>query len=165
MSLIKRPDFDSKLKDTWFSSDVFKAEKIRKKHDIRSSVISISEYDIFSCSRFPLFVLVTQLLARSNKAILTQRSLMNYTCFGHYPSYLFPTCRRFLTHLQLTTFENIVAKRRNSSLNEQFLLLPQCFQLYLMIILSFSKISHLLAQMLSMSSASDLMCVGEVSSW
>ena len=42
----------------------------------------------------------------------------------------FPACRRIPTHLQQTTFENIVAKGEN---DQQFSLLPQCFQLYLMI--------------------------------
>ena len=36
----------------------------------------------------------------------------------------------FLTPLQQTTFENSVAKRKKNAHYVQFLLLPQCFQLY-----------------------------------
>ena len=41
----------------------------------------------------------------------------------------FPAYRNFLTPLQHMIFENIVAKGRCAH-NKQFLLLPQCFQLY-----------------------------------
>ena len=41
-----------------------------------------------------------------------------------------------MTHLQQTTFENIATKEEIAR-DEQFLLLPQCFQLYLLFILSF----------------------------
>ena len=53
--------------------------------------------------------------------------------------YSFPTCRRILTHLQQTTFENIVAKGEIDH-DEQFPIFPQCFQLNLMFKLSFIEI-------------------------
>ena len=47
----------------------------------------------------------------------------------HYSiNYLFPTCIRIPTHLQQTTFENIVTKEEIAQ-DVQFLLLPQCFSL------------------------------------
>ena len=48
----------------------------------------------------------------------------------------FPTCKRILTQKQQTTFENIMAKSEIAH-DEQFLVWPQCFQLYLTIKLSF----------------------------
>ena len=44
------------------------------------------------------------------------------------------------THLQQTTFENILAKIL-ITLNEHVLLLPDCFQLYSIIMLSLTKIA------------------------
>ena len=44
------------------------------------------------------------------------------------------------------TFENIEAKGEIAH-DEQFLLLPRCLQLYLMIILSFMEIFHIFAKM------------------
>ena len=48
-----------------------------------------------------------------------------------------------LTHLQQTTLENIVAKGEIVQ-NKQFLLLPQCFQLYSVIIPSILETFHIL---------------------
>ena len=45
----------------------------------------------------------------------------------------FPTYILILTHLQLTIFENIVTKGEIAQ-NEQFLLLPQCFHFFSVII-------------------------------
>ena len=60
--------------------------------------------------------------------------------------------------LQQTTFENTVAKGEIVHY-EQFLHLPQCFQLYLIIQLSFIEIFHVFAYMFWKSSAADLMYV------
>ena len=51
----------------------------------------------------------------------------------------FPTYRRVLTHLQQTTFENIVTKGEIAQ-NKQFLLLPQRFQPFSVIKPSLSEI-------------------------
>ena len=48
------------------------------------------------------------------------------------------------TNLQQTALENTVAKEEIAH-NEQLLLLPQCFQLYLIFIVSFLEIFHLIA--------------------
>ena len=53
--------------------------------------------------------------------------------------YSIPTCRRFSTHLQQTTFDNNMANGEIAH-NEQFLHLPQCFQLYLITISFFVEI-------------------------
>ena len=45
--------------------------------------------------------------------------------------------------------------------DEQFTLLPQCFQLYLMIKRSFMEIFHIFANMFSKLSAADLLYVGK----
>ena len=58
-------------------------------------------------------------------------------------------------HLQQTTFENLVTQ------NEQFLLLPQCFQLFLIILLLFMEIFHVFVYKFSNSSAADLLYVGK----
>ena len=60
----------------------------------------------------------------------------------------FPSYKRFLTPLQQTTFE-------------QFLLWPQCFQLYLTIKLSFMDIFQVFVTMFSKSSAAYLLYVGK----
>ena len=59
----------------------------------------------------------------------------------------FPTCRRILTHLQLTTFGNIVAKGKSAH-DEEFLLIPQCFQLCSIISYLLREIFIILNQML-----------------
>ena len=59
-----------------------------------------------------------------------------------------------------TTFENIVAKGEIAH-DEQFLHLPQCFQLYLIIKGPFMEISQCFARMFSKSSAADLLYVGK----
>ena len=51
----------------------------------------------------------------------------------------FLTCRRILTPLQQTTFENTATKGEIAH-NEQFPLLPQCFQRYSILQLSFKQI-------------------------
>ena len=56
----------------------------------------------------------------------------------------FPTCRHILTQQQQTTFENMVAKGEIAH-DEQFLLWPQCFQLYLTIQLFFMEIFRFLS--------------------
>ena len=60
-----------------------------------------------------------------------------------------------LTPLQQTTFEKIVTKEEIAH-DEQFLPLPKCFQLYLLIPHSFIEIYHILALMFSKLSAADL---------
>ena len=72
----------------------------------------------------------------------------------------FPTYRRILTHLQQTTLENIVTKGEIAH-DEQFPLLPHCFQLYLIIKFSFMEIFHIFADMFSKSSAAELPYVGK----
>ena len=62
-------------------------------------------------------------------------------------------------HLQ-TTFENIVAKGEIAH-DEQFLLWPQCFQLYLTVKLSFKEILQVFFTMFSKSFAADLVYVGK----
>ena len=57
------------------------------------------------------------------------------------------------------TFENIVAKGEITH-DEQFLLGPQCFQLYLTIKRFFMKIFQAFVTMFSKSSAADLLYVG-----
>ena len=71
-----------------------------------------------------------------------------------------PTCRRILTHLQQTTFENIVTKGGIAQ-NMHFLLLPQRFQLFSVIIPTFIELFHVFASMFSESSAADLFYVGK----
>ena len=71
----------------------------------------------------------------------------------------------FLTTLQQTTFEIIVAKGEIAH-NEQFLHLLQCFQLssiikYIYIYISYIEIFHILSSMFSKSSAAELMYVGK----
>ena len=58
------------------------------------------------------------------------------------------------------TFENIVTKEEIYQ-NEQFLLLPQCFQLFLIINLSFMEIFHVFLNMFQMLAAADLLYVGK----
>ena len=58
--------------------------------------------------------------------------------------YPFPKYRRFSTPMQQTTFEYILTKEEIAD-NEQFPLLPQYFQLYLLILHSFIGIFHILA--------------------
>ena len=70
------------------------------------------------------------------------------------------TCRCILTHLKQTTLENIVAKGEIDH-DEQFLLWPQCVQLYLTIKLSFMEIFHVFVDMFPKASAADLMYVGK----
>ena len=60
-----------------------------------------------------------------------------------------------LTRLQQTSFENIVTKGEIAH-DEQFPLLPQCFQLYLIINLSFMEIFRMFANMFSKPYAADL---------
>ena len=55
-------------------------------------------------------------------------------------------------HPQQTTFINIVTKEEIAQ-NEQFLLLSQCLQLFLIIKLSFMEIFHVFVGMFQMSSA------------
>ena len=72
----------------------------------------------------------------------------------------FPTCNHILTCLQQTTFENIVAKGECSH-DEQFLHLPQCFQLYLIIMPLFMIIFPIYANIFSKLLAADLQYVGK----
>ena len=65
-----------------------------------------------------------------------------------------------MTHMQQTTFENIVT-RGDIAHNEQFLILPQCFQLYLIENLSFIAIFHFFVNKFWKSSAADLLAVNE----
>ena len=51
---------------------------------------------------------------------------ISFNCQIHWP---FPTYRRILTHLQLTTFENVVTTGEIAQY-EQFLLLPLCFHFF-----------------------------------
>ena len=75
-------------------------------------------------------------------------------------------CR--LYHLT-DTFRRICSRRLLKTLwqkekiahDEQFPILPQCFQLYLMIKLSFMEISHTFANMFSKSSAAKVSYVGK----
>ena len=78
-------------------------------------------------------------------------------CLNHFPS-----CRRLLTPLQQTTFENIVTKVEIAQ-TEQFLLLSQCVQLFSVIIPFplFIEIFNVSVQMFSKSSAIDLLYVGK----
>ena len=71
-------------------------------------------------------------------------------------SYIFnPSPRRhFLMPMQQTTIENIFAKGE-IALHKQFHLLPQCFQLYLLIILAFIEIFHILILLFSKLSATN----------
>ena len=75
-------------------------------------------------------------------------------------TYPFPTCRRFLTQKQQTTFENIVPKGVIAH-DEQFHLWPQCFQHYLTIKLAFMENFHYFVTMVSKSSAADVLYVGK----
>ena len=59
---------------------------------------------------------------------------------------LFPLQEHF--DASAANFENIVAKREMAH-DEQFLNLPQCLQLYAVIIFSFLKIFHIIALMYS----------------
>ena len=68
-----------------------------------------------------------------------------------------PTYRRFLAPLQQTTFENIVTKEEN----EQFLLLPQRFQLFSVIIPTFIELFFVFAKMISKSSDAELLYEGK----
>ena len=71
----------------------------------------------------------------------------------------FPTYRqRFLMPMQQTTFENIVTKEEISQ-NEQFLPLPQCFQLLSVNIPSFIGIFYIFVYMFSKLAAADLLNV------
>ena len=72
----------------------------------------------------------------------------------------FPTYRRFLMPLQQMTFENIVTKEEIAH-NEQFRLLPHCFQLYSVIKPLFKGIICSFAKIFSKSSAADLLYVGK----
>ena len=67
----------------------------------------------------------------------------------------FPLYKHFLTQ---TTFENIVTKG-DITHGEEFLCLPQCFQLYSMNKLSFMVVYYIFAQMFSKLSAADLLYV------
>ena len=58
------------------------------------------------------------------------------------------------------TFENIEAKGEIAH-DEQFLLWPQCFQLYLTIELSFMEIFQVFVTIFLKSSAADLLYVGK----
>ena len=60
---------------------------------------------------------------------------------------------------QQTTFENIVAKDKIAH-DEQFLLWPQCFQIYFTIKLSLESF-QVCVTMFSKSSAADVMYVGK----
>ena len=83
--------------------------------------------------------------------LLTKICLTHVTLINNLLSY-----RRFLTPLQQTTFENIVAKVEIAH-KEQFNPLPQYFQLNLKIILSLIDSFHIFAYMLSKSYAADLL--------
>ena len=63
-------------------------------------------------------------------------------------------------YIEQTTFENIIAKEEILH-NEPFLPLPQCFQLCLIIILSFNEMSITFPYMFLKSSAADVSCVGK----
>ena len=71
-----------------------------------------------------------------------------------------PTNKRLLTPRQQTTFKIIVTKGEIAH-NEQFLHLPQLFQLYSIIILSILDIFYILDLIISKSSAADLLYVGK----
>ena len=72
-----------------------------------------------------------------------------------------PSYSCMLAPLQHTTFEDIVAKGEIALYYEQFLFWQQCFQLYLTIQLYFIEIFHVFVNMLSKSSASELLHVGK----
>ena len=63
------------------------------------------------------------------------------------------------THLHQTTFENILTKGEIAH-EEQFPLLPQCFQLYLIYKLLFMEIFQIMANCFSKLSAAKLAYVG-----
>ena len=65
-----------------------------------------------------------------------------------------------MTHVKQTPFENIVAKREIAH-NEQYLHLPQCFQLYLIVKLLFVELFHIFAYLYFMLSAEELFNVGK----
>ena len=65
----------------------------------------------------------------------------------------------FLATLQQTTFENIGANGYFAQ-DEQFLLLPQCFQLYSIITLSLVESFDIYTEMFENSSNADLLYVG-----
>ena len=65
-----------------------------------------------------------------------------------------------MTHLQQTNFENIEAKEE-IAYDDQFLLWPQCFQLYSVIVLSFMKMFNVFDYMFSESPAADLLYEGK----
>ena len=62
--------------------------------------------------------------------------------------------------LQQTSFENTVTKGEIAQ-NEQFLLWPKYFQLYLIIMLLFIEIFPIFAKMFSKSSAADFLYMGK----
>ena len=64
-------------------------------------------------------------------------------------------------HLQQTAFESIVVKGEIANY-EQFLNLPQCFQLHLSNVISFTDIFYIFGYMfLNMFTAADLLYVGK----
>ena len=63
-----------------------------------------------------------------------------------------------LPYTDASTYETIEANKEIAH-DEQFLLLPQCFQLDLVIILSFIEIVHDFANMFSKTSAADFLYV------
>ena len=70
---------------------------------------------------------------------------------------LFPSYRHILTHLYQTTYENIVTKGEMAQY-DQFLILPQCFQLFFVII---PVIIDIFVKTFSKSSAADMSYVGK----
>ena len=73
---------------------------------------------------------------------------------------LVPHIDAFWRHCSRRHFENIVAKEEIAQ-NEQFILLPHCFQLFSIFKPSFKEIFHIFPQMVLKSSAADLFYVGK----
>ena len=71
-------------------------------------------------------------------------------------TYPFLTYRRFLTPQQQNTFENTVVNGEIAH-TEQFLHLAKCFQLYSMIYFVMYAVNHHFNQLISKSSAADLL--------
>ena len=65
------------------------------------------------------------------------------------------TCRRFLSPLRQTTFDNNETKGETPQ-NDQFIPLPHCFQHCSVFIASFIEIYYSFAKMISWSSATDV---------
>ena len=55
----------------------------------------------------------------------------------------------------------IILSNNNITQNEQFLILPQCFQFYSITVLAFMKSAHIFDNTFSMSAAGDSLYVGK----